>query len=73
MTALRLFLPRAGMTISTRENARFRDCLLYLGATRYSAGSSTGVGGYTESEVEGSRQFEITDNRSAVRALPSVR
>ncbi len=72
MTALRLFLPRAGMTISTRENARFRDRLLYLGATRYSAASSTGVGGYAESEAERSRQFETTDNRSVAEVASAI-
>ncbi|MDP3478272.1 MAG: 2-iminoacetate synthase ThiH, partial [Desulfoprunum sp.] len=35
MTALRIFLPRAGLTISTRENATFRDRIMALGATRY--------------------------------------
>jgi len=64
MTALRLFLPRAGLTISTRESAAFRDRILPLGATRYSAGSSTGVGGYSESKGEQTPQFEITDDRS---------
>ncbi|MFH0785818.1 MAG: 2-iminoacetate synthase ThiH [Pseudomonadota bacterium] len=72
MAALRLFLPRAGMTISTRENARFRDRLLCLGATRYSAGSCTGVGGYVEGENEGSRQFEITDNRSVAEVASAI-
>ena len=64
MTALRLFLPRAGLTISTRENAAFRDRILPLGATRFSAGSCTGVGGYTDIRVEQTPQFEITDARS---------
>ncbi len=63
MTALRLFLPRAGMTISTRENAAFRDRILPLGCTRYSAGSCTGVGGYADLKTEQTPQFEITDNR----------
>ena len=64
MTALRLFLPRAGLTISTRESATFRDRILPLGATRYSAGSSTGVGGYAEHLGTQTPQFEITDARS---------
>lgn len=72
MAALRLFLPRAGMTISTRENARLRDRLLFLGATRYSAGSSTGVGGYTKGGVAGSCQFEITDNRSVAEVASAI-
>ena len=31
MTALRIFLPRAGLTISTRESAAFRDKLTEMG------------------------------------------
>ena len=72
MTALRLFLPRAGLTISTRENAAFRDRILPLGATRYSAGSSTGVGGYTEIRVEQTPQFEITDDRSVEEVAAAI-
>jgi hypothetical protein len=40
MTALRLFMPRLGITISTRESARFRDRLLPLGVTRMSGVST---------------------------------
>lgn len=72
MTALRLFLPRAGLTISTRESAAFRDRILPLGATRYSAGSSTGVGGYTEIRVEQTPQFEITDDRSVKEVAAAI-
>lgn len=61
--ALRLFLPRAGITISTRERADLRDNLISLGVTKMSAGSSTVVGGYTDSK-EGVGQFEISDHRS---------
>jgi len=72
MTALRIFLPRAGLTISTRENARFRDSVLPLGVTRFSAGSSTGVGGYTEVDEERPPQFEITDDRSVDEVARSI-
>lgn len=72
MTALRIFLPRAGLTISTRESAAFRDRILPLGATRYSAGSSTGVGGYTEIRVEQTPQFEITDDRSVEEVAAAI-
>lgn len=72
MTALRIFLPRAGLTISTRESAAFRDRILPLGATRYSAGSSTGVGGYTEIRVEQTPQFEITDDRSVEEVTAAI-
>jgi 2-iminoacetate synthase len=63
MTAMRLFMPRTGIAISTRENARFRDRLVPLGVTRMSAGSCTAVGGHTEGE-NGTGQFEISDERS---------
>jgi 2-iminoacetate synthase len=72
MTALRLFLPRAGLTISTRESAEFRDRILPLGATRYSAASSTGVGGYCECKVEQTPQFEITDTRSVDEVAAAI-
>ena len=72
MTALRLFLPWAGITVSTRESAPFRDKLLHLGATRYSAFSKTGVGGYAEPEDEGSRQFAITDERTVNEVVQAI-
>ncbi|MFH0998677.1 MAG: 2-iminoacetate synthase ThiH [Pseudomonadota bacterium] len=72
MTALRLFLPKVGITISTRENARFRDRLLNLGATRFSAGSCTGVGGYTEIKMQQSPQFEITDTRGVDEVAAAI-
>jgi len=72
MTALRIFLPRAGITVSTRESAAFRDRIMPLGATRFSAGSSTGVGGYTEIKVEQTPQFEITDDRSVEEVARAI-
>jgi 2-iminoacetate synthase len=73
MTALRCFLPRLGLTISTRECAAFRDNLIPLGATRFSAGSCTGVGGYAEGEDAGSPQFAITDERSVAEVVEAIR
>jgi 2-iminoacetate synthase len=58
LTALRIFIPNAGITVSTRESARFRDSILSLGPTKMSAGVSTSVGRNSES------QFEIDDRRS---------
>ena len=72
ITALRIFLPRAGLTISTREGAAFRDQILPLGPTRYSAGSSTGVGGYSEKKEEQTPQFAITDNRSVDEVAAAI-
>ena len=63
ITALRLFLPRVGITISTRENAFLRDNLLKLGVTKMSAGSSTAIGGHTDA-IDSIGQFEIADRRT---------
>lgn len=63
MTALRIFMPRAGITVSTRESAEFRNNILPLGVTKMSAGSCTAVGGRT-SEEKTTGQFEISDERS---------
>lgn len=60
--AFRLFMPRGGITISTRERPELRDRLVFLGATRMSAGSCTAVGGRVQKESTG--QFDISDSRS---------
>jgi len=64
MLAWRLFMPRLGLTVSTRESAAFRNRLIHLGATRFSAGSKTDVGGYASQHTDATPQFEITDERS---------
>ena len=61
--AIRLFLPRCGITISTRENVSFRNNILRLGVTKMSAGSTTAVGGHSLSNAR-HNQFEISDKRS---------
>jgi 2-iminoacetate synthase len=63
MTAFRLFMPRAGITISTRESEGFRNNILRLGVTKMSAGSSTIVGGHTTSKND-TGQFDICDHRT---------
>lgn len=65
MLALRIFLPRLGITVSTREAPEFRENILPLGVTRMSAGVSTAVGGHADSdEGDSVGQFEISDGRS---------
>ncbi len=59
--AYRLFMPRSGITLSTRESAGFRNNLVRLGITRMSAGSCTAVGGHSQEASVG--QFEISDER----------
>ncbi len=62
LLAIRLFLPRVGITLSTRESAELRDHLIPLGVTKMSAGSCTRVGGRSHREAE-TGQFEISDPR----------
>ncbi|MDF2500116.1 MAG: thiazole biosynthesis protein ThiH [Anaerosporomusa subterranea] len=66
MLAYRLFMPFAGITISTRERALFRDHVIGMAATKISAGVSVGVGGH-KAEEKGDEQFEIADPRSVVQ------
>lgn len=73
MLAWRLFMPRLGLTISTRESGAFRDRLIHLGATRYSAGSKTDVGGYAGDIEERTVQFEITDDRDVPQIVQMIR
>ncbi|HSW36253.1 MAG TPA: 2-iminoacetate synthase ThiH [Candidatus Limnocylindrales bacterium] len=63
LLAVRLYLFRAGVTVSSRERETFRDNILPLGVTKMSAGVSTKVGGHTR-ENQGISQFEISDERS---------
>ncbi len=72
MLAQRIFLPRCGLTLSTREPAELRDHLIPLGVTRMSAGVCTAVGGHADAdETEG--QFEISDPRSVDEMCAVIR
>lgn len=72
LLALRLFQPRAGITVSTRENSFMRDNLMQIGATRFSAGVSTSVGGYALSGRDDTPQFEITDERDVAEMAQAI-
>ena len=63
MLALRLCFADAGIVMSTRENAAFRDHMMNICVTRVSAGSKTNPGGYS-SEKTAAEQFTIDDDRS---------
>jgi len=74
LTALRLFLPDTGFTLSTREPADFRDNLIQLGITSMSAGSKTDPGGYTHPQRNGAEaQFEIADLRDPETVAEVIR
>lgn len=69
--AYRIFLPFAGITVSSRESAKFRNGIVKIAATKVSAGVSTGIGdheskysGKESDGAQGDEQFEIDDNRS---------
>ena len=64
--AIRMFLPRAGITLSTRESPAFRDNMLQLGVTKLSAQSVTSVGGWLSGAdvYEKLEQFSISDKRT---------
>lgn len=71
LCAYRIFLPFAGITVSSRESATFRNGIVKIAATKVSAGVSTGIGDheskYTGKKAEGEEgdeQFEINDSRS---------
>ncbi len=77
--AYRIFLPFAGITVSSRESAKFRDGIVKIAATKVSAGVSTGIGDheskYTGKEsdsAEGDEQFEINDSRSFERMYKDI-
>jgi len=63
MLAMRIFQPRLGITVSTRESAEFRENILPLGVTKMSAGVSTAVGGHSQ-DGDKVGQFDISDGRS---------
>ena len=62
--AYRIFMPYAGITISSREGSRFRDQIITIAATKISAGVDVGIGGHSEKEAKGDEQFEIEDGRT---------
>ena len=72
MLALRLFLPRLGITVSTRESAEFRENILPLGVTKMSAGVSTAVGGHSQ-DGDQVGQFDISDERSVEEMCEALR
>ena len=65
LLALRLFLPDAVITLSTRESPEFRDRMAGLCITQMSAGSKTDPGGYEVSkDNRAAEQFSIDDHRT---------
>lgn len=61
--AWRIFNEEVELSMSTRENEKFRNHIIQLGITSMSAGSKTNPGGYV-TNIESLEQFEIDDTRS---------
>lgn len=76
MAAYRIYMPMAGITVSSREGELFRDNLVPLGVTRMSAGVSTAVGGHASEGNGGDEaspnQFEISDDRSVDEMVGAI-
>ena len=73
VTAYRLFMPFASITVSTREGARVRDSLMEIAATKISAGVSTGIGSHAKGlEDQGDEQFEISDGRTVKQVYDAL-
>jgi len=68
--AYRIWNEDLEISISTRENEKFRNNIVSLGVTSMSAGSKTNPGGYA-ADTESLEQFEICDDRS-MEAIRSV-
>ena len=74
IAAYRIFMPFAGITISTREGQRFRDNVIGIAATKISAGVSTGIGSHVEEiEEKGDEQFVISDGRTVDEVRQTIR
>jgi 2-iminoacetate synthase len=74
---IRIAVPYTGIILSTRESAEARNEFLSMGVSQISAGSCTGVGGYSkaahgEKEEENTAQFQTEDNRSPEEVIRSI-
>lgn len=73
ITAYRIFMPFASITISTRECERVRNNLIKIAATKISAGVSVGIGEHSqENENTGDGQFEISDGRNVEEVYQAI-
>lgn len=70
--AYRIFDPEVDISISTRESQEYRDNILKLGPTSYSAGSCTEPGGYAHPNHE-LEQFAINDSRSPEEVVEMIK
>ncbi|MDD7404181.1 MAG: 2-iminoacetate synthase ThiH [Butyribacter sp.] len=73
ITAYRIFMPFASITISTRECERVRNNVIKIAATKISAGVSVGIGEHIEdNDNVGDAQFEISDERNVEEVYQAI-
>lgn len=73
ISAYRIFMPFASITISTRECERVRNNVIKIAATKISAGVSVGIGEHIEeNENVGDAQFEISDGRDVKEVYQAI-
>ena len=72
MSALRVQLPDATQTLSTRESPGFRERLLGIAVNKMSAGAKTTPGGYQQA-TDAEAQFEVADPRSLAEVAEVVK
>ncbi len=70
--AYRIFNQELEISLSTRENANFRDHMMGIGVTSMSAGSKTEPGGYSNPDKE-LKQFDVSDDRTSNEIERSIR
>lgn len=74
MAAIRMFLPFASITLSTRESKDFRNLAVRYAATKISASVDTSIGHRSkESQDEGDEQFVIDDARSTAETFEDLK
>ncbi len=71
--AYRIFMPFASITISSRENANFRNNIINIAATKISAGVDVGIGGHGDEKQKGDEQFEIDDGRTVDEIYKAIK
>ena len=71
MCALRVQLPDATLTLSTRERPAFRERLVRVAVNRISAGAKTTPGGYARA-TDAEAQFEVADSRTLAEVAAAI-
>lgn len=69
--AYRLWNEDLEISISTRENEKFRNNIIPIGTTSMSAGSKTNPGGYAV-DPQSLEQFEISDDRTVQEVIDVI-